>query len=230
MAKSAIMFGSIGVLVESSDLQRRAYNQALQEAGLPWTWDRETYSDLLLQSGGKDRLAHLAAATGTPLSQDRIDSIHARKTDLACAMMASEGASLRPGVAALVQIAKSRGMKLAFVTTTNQQNIDAVFAATKGALSPGDFDYIASIASVARGKPNPDVYLAALDMLGTRPAEALAVEDTAVSVMAAARAGIAVVATPGALTAGQDFWQADLVVETLAEGNEVNPKVLAMLG
>ena len=229
MTKTALMFGSIGVLVETSDLQRRAYNQAMREAGLDWQWDEETYADLLTQTGGKERLAHLAAATGANLSQDAIDGIHARKTEIAGALMALEGVALRPGVATLAWLAKGRGMKLAFVTTTYQSNIDAVFAAAGDALSPQDFDHIASRDHVARGKPAPDAYLAALEALSVAPQDALAIEDTAISVMAAKRAGIEVVATPGAITANQDFWQADLVVGQIGQGAVVDPRVLSML-
>lgn len=229
MTKIALMFGSIGVLVETSDLQRRAYNQAMSEAGLDWQWDEETYADLLTQTGGKERLAHLVAATGANLSPEAIDGIHSRKTEIAGALMASEGVALRPGVAELAQVAKARGMKLAFVTTTNQPNIDAVFAAAGNALSPSDFDHIASRDHIARGKPAPDAYLAALEALGVAPHDALAIEDTALSVMAAKRAGIEVVATPGAITANQDFWQADLVVGHLGQGGDVDPRVLSML-
>jgi HAD superfamily hydrolase (TIGR01549 family) len=229
MTKTTLMFGSIGSVVETSDIQRQSYNEAMREAGLGWEWDTETYADLLTQAGGKERLAHLAAATGKDLPQDAIDRIHARKTELACARMASEGVTLRPGVADLVKVAKDRGMKLAFVTTTYQPNIDAVFAAGGGALSATDFDHIVSREQVERGKPAPDAYLAALKALGIQAEEVLAIEDTANSVMAAKRAGIEVVATPGAITAGQDFWQADLVVDGLGSDGRVDPRVLAML-
>lgn len=229
MVKTTLMFGSIGTLVESSDLQRQAYNEAMREAGLGWHWDVETYADLLLQSGGKERLAHLTAATGTPLAQSVIDAIHARKTELAGAKMVAAGVSLRPGVAALITLAKTRGMKLAFVTTTYPPNIDAVFAAVGTAISRSDFDHIVSRAQVERGKPAPDAYLVALAALGVTAAEALAIEDTATSVMSAKRAGVTVVATPGAITAGQDFWQADLVVDALAGDDGIDPRVLALL-
>lgn len=229
MTKTALMFGSIGVLVETSDLQRRAYNQAMSEAGLDWQWDEATYADLLTQTGGKERLAHLVAATGADLSQGAIDGIHARKTEIAGTLMVSEGVALRPGVAELARLAKERGMKLALVTTTYQPNIDAVFAVAQDALSPQDFDHIASRDRIARGKPAPDAYLAALEALGIAPQDALAIEDTAISVMAAKRAGIEVVATPGALTAKQDFWQADLVVDQIGNGAVVDPRILSML-
>lgn len=229
MAKTALMFGSIGSVVESSDLQRQAFNRAMHEAGLSWNWDRETYADLLLQAGGKERLAHLAAATGTDLPQDVIDRIHVRKTEIAGQSMIAQGATLRPGIAALVDLAKDRGLKLAFVTTTYRPNIDAVFAAAGDAFVESDFDYVGTRDKVEQGKPSPEAYLNAMKALGVAPAEVLAIEDTASSVMSAKRAGITVVVTPGAITSGQDFWQADLVLEKLADGDAIDPRLLALL-
>ncbi len=230
MPKAALMFGSIGSIAETSDIQRRSYNQAMKEAGLDWQWDRDTYADLLSQAGGKERLSMLSAATSAKLSAGQIEKIHARKTELACAEVASGDVQLRPGVAALVKVAKEKGLKLAFVTTTYQPNIDAIFKAAGDSLSARDFDHIVSRDDVKHGKPAPDAYQAALAALGVAAADALAIEDTAVSVMAAKRAGLEVVATPGAITAEQDFWQADLVVESLADRNGVlDERVMAFL-
>ena len=223
------MFGSIGTIVETSDIQRQAYNEAMREAGLNWKWDPAIYSELLLQSGGKDRLSHLAAATSTSLSPAIVDQIHARKTELACERMKKEGVRPRQGVAELINLAKERGLKLAFVTTTYQANIDAVFAAVEGAFDATDFAFVASRETVARGKPYPDVYLAALNELGIESNNALAIEDTALSAMSAKRAGLKVVVTPGALTSDQDLWQADLVLSALGDGNQLDPRLLGML-
>lgn len=229
MKKTVLMFGSIGVVVETSEIQRQAYNQAMHEAGLTWNWDPATYSELLLQSGGKERLAHLAAATKTDLSQAAIDRIHTRKTELACARMVSEGTRPRAGVAELIGLAKARGIKLAFVTTTYQPNIDAVFASVGDAFSKEDFDHITARTDFGRGKPYPDAYLVALKALSAEPHEALAIEDTALSIMSAKRAGVTVVATPGLLTAEQDFWQADLVLTALADDGTLDPRLLAIV-
>jgi beta-phosphoglucomutase-like phosphatase (HAD superfamily) len=49
---------------------------------------------------------------------------------------------------------------------------------------------------VARGKPAPDVYLEALRRLGTPPAEAAAIEDSASGLRAARAAGVRVIAVP----------------------------------
>ena len=230
MPKTALMFGSIGAVAETSDIQRRAYNQAMQEAGLTWHWERETYADLLKQAGGKQRLAHLAGATGADLSQDRIDQIHARKTQIASAEVAGSAVALRPGITDLAKLAKSRGMKLAFVTTTFQPNIDAIFKAAGTSFSRDDFDVIITREDVAHGKPAPDAYERALTMLGVSAQHALAIEDTANSVMSAKRAGLEVIATPGELTADQDFWQADLVIPSLVNGSGLDRHVVDMLG
>jgi beta-phosphoglucomutase-like phosphatase (HAD superfamily) len=70
---------------------------------------------------------------------------------------------------------------------------------------------------VARTKPCPDLYLAALECLGVAAGEAMAVEDSGVGVQAAKAAGLYCVAVPSPLTSGHDFSRADLVLRSLAE-------------
>lgn len=230
MPVKALIFGSIGVVAETSDIQRRAYNAALAEAGVAWTWTPEIYRDLLKQSGGRDRLSQLASATGEPLGETVIERIHARKTEIACAELVESGVGLRPGVAELIAEAKRRGIMLAFVTTTYQANIEAIFTAAGPAFARADFAYVGSRDDVERGKPAPDAYVNALEALGIAAEHAVAIEDTAVSVMSAKRAGIVTIATPGELSAGQDLWQADLVLDALADADgTVDARVVEML-
>jgi len=230
MIKTALLFGSIGTVMETSDVQRRAYNQALKEAGLNWVWTREIYAELLSQSGGQERLAMLASATGTNLSAQQIEAIHTRKTELACSELMSHQTQPRPGVSELTKWAKTRQMKLVFVTTTYQPNIDAIFKSAGNALSENDFDYVGNRTHVVHGKPSPEAYLNALKHLDIAPEQAVAIEDTAVSVMSAKRAGLQVIATPGDISKGQDLWQADLVCDALLDVDEKrDPRVLALL-
>ena len=64
----AILFGSIGTLIETSDLQREAFNQAFKEAGLDWYWDQEDYTKLLKKSGGTKRIEDFAEKNNLPFS------------------------------------------------------------------------------------------------------------------------------------------------------------------
>lgn len=229
MTTTAILFGSIGVIAETSNVQRQAYNQALKEAGLDWQWDEETYSDLLEMSGGRDRLGMLGRATGQPLSETAIAKIHTRKTELASTVIRQAG-KLRPGVAALAQYAKSQSIALGFVTSTYQPNIDAILGAEGVELSAHDFDVIVTRDDVTLGKPAPDPYTHALGKLGIEASNALVIEDTTASIASARRAGIEVIATPGALTAEQDFHEASLVLPSLADAaGALHPQVTKMI-
>ncbi|HYT09313.1 MAG TPA: HAD family phosphatase, partial [Mycobacteriales bacterium] len=60
----------------------------------------------------------------------------------------------------------------------------------------GHFPVMVSSEEVPRGKPAPDVYLAAVRRLGADPARSVAVEDSANGLRSAAAAGTTVVAVP----------------------------------
>ena len=230
MPKSVLLFGSIGTLVETSDIQRRAYNQALREAGLAWHWDETVYRELLTQSGGLDRLSMLARATGHALDPAALTLIHARKTELACAEVLADRPAPRPGVAALMALADGRGWRRGFVTSTERANIDAILE-LGGEIAADRFDVVIGRRDVVHGKPHPEAFQTALERLGAIAGQAIAIEDTATSVMAAVRAGITTIAVPGANARDQDFWQADLVLPELVDATgQLDPRLLALLG
>jgi len=58
------------------------------------------------------------------------------------------------------------------------------------------FEVVVSADAVARGKPAPDVYLRALELLHAWPARTAAIEDSANGIRSAHAAGIAVIAIP----------------------------------
>ncbi len=69
---------------------------------------------------------------------------------------------------------------------------------------------------VARGKPDPEGYLAAARRLGVDPVEALVVEDAPPGIEAAKAAGMAVVALPST-HAREELGAADVVLDSLGE-------------
>lgn len=220
MIPSALFIGSIGVLAETSDIQRRAYNQALTEAGLDWHCDAETYRDLLTAPGGRNRLGQLSGKTGAGLSETDIERIHTRKTEIACHEIAKSDNVLRPGVAETIDRALAQGLTLALATTTYQANIDAIAAAAGTDLQLSKFSAILTVDDCDSPKPAPDIYLAALSRLDVKNCDVIAIEDSASSLRSAKMAGIYTVATPGAFTSQQDFSEADLVLSSL-EGFEL---------
>ena len=73
----SILFGSIGVLTESSEIQRRAFNEAFKEFGLDWYWNVANYIKLLQKPGGLNRIAEYSNYN---LNQNDIKKIHDLKS------------------------------------------------------------------------------------------------------------------------------------------------------
>ena len=69
----AVLFGSIGTLIETSDIQRESFNQAFKEAGLDWYWDQEDYTKLLKKSGGTKRIEDFAEKNNTNVDAKKLE-------------------------------------------------------------------------------------------------------------------------------------------------------------
>lgn len=214
MPLHAIIFGAIGTLVETSELQRQAFNVAFARADLDWVWDKPNYKEMLKMTGGRNRIRAYAEATETPLSEDAIAALHMAKSAIYQQMIRDDGLQLRPGVAELVTQATDAGIQLAFATTTTPENVASIDAALGEASPFAQFAVITNKGTVANGKPAPDVYEYVLGELGVKGGAALAIEDTAKSVEAAASAGVVCVATPGDYIIDQDLSGAVAVAES----------------
>nr|WP_281278687.1 HAD-IA family hydrolase [Micromonospora pisi] len=79
------------------------------------------------------------------------------------------------------------------------------------------FDVVATGEEVAAHKPDPAVYLLALDRLGTTASASLAVEDTPHGVAAARGAGMATVAIPNPFVDVAQVGAADVVLRSAAD-------------
>lgn len=218
MAIKAIIFGAIGTLTETSEMQRKAFNAAFALHDLDWNWSDDSYSALVAGEaasvGGETRLARYAADHDVVLSAARVAAIHATKSRLFQEAMDRDGVPLNNGVDALIDEAHQRGLKTVFASTTSQSNIDTMLLAARPSLA-GRFDLILSGDDVAAPKPAPDIYLAALERLSLDASEVIAIEDSQPSLRAPLAAGIATFAVPGALWRGAQFDGASAVYASL---------------
>ena len=212
----AILFGSIGTLVETSELQRRAFNQAFSEAGLDWTWNPDEYKIMLKKSGGRNRINEYATYHGIKVNAHEL---HLKKTEIFDNMMKEEGISLRPGVANLIGYAIDNNVHLAFVTSTSNANVDAIFMALNGQLNRNDFNFIGHDKMVSKPKPDSEIYLKALSNLKLNAKDCIAIEDTEVSMRSAINANIKCIAFPGALALDNDFSDAFYITDDLSRNN-----------
>jgi HAD superfamily hydrolase (TIGR01509 family) len=217
-----VIFGAIGTIAETSDIQRQAFNLAFAEAGLDWNWTAQTYRDLLKINGGQNRIRAysdtVAGATNplrTGVTDLQIAALHQAKTKSYAALLENTPLHPRRGVVELIEACRQVGIQVALCTSTAIDNVNAIRAALAGSLPFDRFAEIVTSDNIKRPKPAPDAYLYCLQQLGLTADEAIAIEDTPVSITAAKTAGITTIATPGATTSDQDFAAADLVVSDL---------------
>ena len=129
--------------------------------------------------------------------------------------MANETILLRPGVADIIRHALDNRLRLGFVTTTSEANIDAVFFAVANQLNRSDFNFIGNDKIASNTKPNPEIYIKALSELQLEAQHCITIEDTQISMRAALAADIRCIAFPGAFAEDNDFSGAALITQRL---------------
>ncbi|MFD1952331.1 HAD family hydrolase [Sphingomonas arantia] len=133
-----------------------------------------------------------------------------------------DGVPLRPGVVALLDHLRERGVPCAIATSTASPDAEA--ALTRAGLIH-HFDVVVTRSDVLNPKPAPDPYLLAAERLGVRPEHCLAVEDSPNGIRAAAAAGMATVMVPDLLPATEATRA--LTVATLESLTEILDALIA---
>ncbi|HSQ39698.1 MAG TPA: HAD-IA family hydrolase [Anaerolineales bacterium] len=152
---------------------------------------------------------HLAQLTG--LEAEPLRARYRRESDERI-----HASAILPGVLDLLTEARTRGLRLAVASSSPHDWVDSHLSR----LGLADrFDKVLCSEDVAAGrtKPNPDLFLLALDQLKVRKEAAVVFEDSPNGVRAAKSAGIFVVAVPNPLTIRFGVDGANLTVNSLAE-------------
>lgn len=217
----ALFFDQDGVIVDTErDGHRVAFNHAFAEAGYSVEWDEETYHSLLQVGGGKERMRHhlATAGFGIDIPAEDVDQVihklHKRKTDIFIEMLEKGALPLRPGVKRVMEDAASEGLPIGICTTSNERAAEAI----RTQLLPEiPFAFILAGDVVSRKKPDPEIYLMALQKTGVKAENTVVFEDSNIGARAAKAAGCQVVATVNGYTCDEDLSMADLSVSSLGE-------------
>jgi HAD superfamily hydrolase (TIGR01509 family) len=151
---------------------------------------------------------YLEERLGRLLPQEVIDRRVERRVELVLEQ------PLLPGVAALIDAARAAGMAIGVASSSSR---DWVSSHLERLGIRDSFVCLRSRDDVEHVKPEPDLYLAALECLGVAATEAVAIEDSPNGISAAKRAGLRCVAVPNPLTASLDLSGADVLLESLAD-------------
>ena len=218
----ALLFDVDGTLADTEEVHRQAFNAAFSAAGLDWVWSHDLYHGLLAVTGGKERIRFYLERDRPDfqLPQDGdgfIAQLHRSKTEHYVNMLTQGEVPLRPGVERLIREAHANGLRLAIVTTTTPANVSALFEHSFGVHEDEWFELVAAGGLVPQKKPAPDIYEYALEKMGLKASECLALEDSGNGLLSARAAGIDVVITVNRYTDQQDFTEAVLVLDHLGE-------------
>lgn len=212
----AVIFDLDGTLVDTErDGHRVAFNEAFAAAGLDYRWGVEEYGALLATAGGRQRLERYLQSVGHSRTEAAVlaAQLHRDKTQRFVALIGSGVVKARPGTTELIGALREENVATAVATTGT---IDWVSPLLDIVFGPDVFDVVVTGSDVTDLKPDPAAYREALARLNVIPAEAIAVEDSAIGVQAARAAGLRCVAVVNDYTRDQDLRGAAVVLDNLS--------------
>lgn len=213
----AVFFDLDGVLIDSERAWDAARRAVVEQAGGKW---RAGATEAMMGMSAPEWSRYLHEQLHVPLAPEQIsERVVARLLD-----GYRQRLPLLPGAVAAVGRLAAR-WPLGLASSANRPVIDAVLELSGLGAS---FAVTVSGDEVARGKPAPDIYLAAAQALGVASAASAAVEDSSNGLRAASAAGMLVVAAPN-----EEFPPAPdalaLAATTIGSLDQLTPELLASL-
>jgi len=192
----AIVFDFNGTLSDDEPLLYEVYAELFAEQGRPLT--EEAYLEELAGNTEEEIIRRWLGRVDDDLIADRIARYVERSAD---------GRTVDEDVRAAVRYAVDR-VPIGLVSAATREEIDPVVGAAGLA---GLFAVVVSSGDVTQGKPHPEPYERAAELLELPPHEVVAFEDTEAGVASAKAAGMHVVAVTRTLGA-ERLGQADDLV------------------
>ena len=105
-----------------------------------------------------------------------------------------KGLKTKPGLIKLVKFLKKNNIPMAIASSSLMPKVERRF--TESNFSKDYFSVIVSGDMVEKSKPNPDIYLLACKMLGFKPKDCIALEDSENGLLSAINAGCKTICIP----------------------------------
>ena len=196
----SILFGSIGVLVESSEIQRKAFNKAFEEFGLDWYWNAANYIKMLGKPGGLNRIAEYSKFK---LNENEVEEIHNLKVKH-FKYLSKNKLKPRKGILETINYGIKNKIKIGFITTTNKLTLDLVTEGLAHFIDFSKFDLITYDENVSRRKPHPDIYYYAIKKLDLDCSSSISIENTIENCKSSTKAKLPTLFYPGEYTFFRD--------------------------
>ena len=196
----SILFGSIGVLVESSEIQRKAFNAAFNEFGLDWYWNVANYIKMLEKPGGLNRIAEYSKFK---LNENEVREIHNLKVKH-FKNLSTNKLKPRKGILEIIDYGLKHNIKIGFITTTNKLTLDLVIEGLSEFIDFSNFDLITYDENVSKRKPHPDIYNYAIKKLDLDCSSSISIENTIENCKSSTKAKLSTLFYPGEYTFFRD--------------------------
>jgi HAD superfamily hydrolase (TIGR01509 family) len=204
----ALIFDFDGLILETEDADHQSWKELFEAYGgqLPFS----KWATLIgTEEGTFDPALELEEQVGSKLDWERLKPQRYRRW-----LELIEERSIRPGVRQYLEDGKRMGFKIGLASCSPLAWLDRYLSR----LSILDyFDVIRGKEHVRVTKPDPAIYLAALEALQVRAGQAIAFEDSPNGIHAAKTAGLFCIAVPSELTSILPLDQADLRMHSLAD-------------
>jgi HAD superfamily hydrolase (TIGR01509 family) len=197
----AVLWDLDGTLVDSEEYHWQSWRDTLAAEGLTIT--REQF----LASFGQRNDRILPGWLGPDATPERIAHVGGTKEAEYRRLVEQNGLDALPGAADWVARLHAQGWRQAVASSAPGANVEVMLRVLGLARY---FDATTAAEDVTRGKPDPQVFLEAAARLGVPSARCIVVEDAAVGVEAARRAGMRCIGVNRAATLA-----ADLAVDSL---------------
>lgn len=185
MQREWVVFDLDGTLIESEQIWAEIRRAFVVEHGGRW---HEGAQAAMMGMRTEEWARYMHSDLGVALPAD---SIASRVVDAVAERLGTEPPVI-PGASRVLE-ETADAFVLGVATSSALQVATTVLARTGWAKL---FSVVVSADSVARGKPAPDVYLRALELLAADPARSAAIEDSGNGIRSAHAAGLAVIAIP----------------------------------
>lgn len=207
--KKAVVFDMDGVIFDSEKLYRKHWMITGKEYGIPEEEMQELCN--LIAGATREKNARLMKDHfGEDFDYDAFREATMTRMD---AEIARDGVELKPGVEALFLYLKEHNYKIGLATSTVKERAESNLE-NAGIL--GVFDQIVYGGVVANGKPAPDIYLKACELLGVSPQDAIGIEDSANGVRSSSSAGLYTIMVVDLVPATEELREiADQVYDSL---------------
>lgn len=119
------------------------------------------------------------------------------RQDYAEELIEKNGLPVKKGLYSLISFLKENGIRFTIATSSDEKKVRRYL---KQVGLSTDFGEIVCGDKIAHGKPEPDIYLKAAEVMGLEPKDCIALEDSAAGILSAFRAGMKPVMIPDILS------------------------------